>query len=124
MYPEDSSGAVKGMLFRKESGSKEAYVRHSEVVLPLEAPARSVLDLENGAGCAYYDLRRALPPGGQLESWTALVCVYEGDWRDPAGVRARRCQHDAGRVLPGRTPWLPEGGARTLLRRAVTGGRA
>jgi len=83
VYPEDSSGLPKGLVLKKESGSKDDYVRFSEVTLPLESPQRELLELDEGIGLGYYYLRRTLGPGETLTCPATVLHVYEGTWREP-----------------------------------------
>ena len=83
VYPEDSSGRPKGLVLKKESGSKNDYVRFSEVTLPLESPQRELFELDEGISFGYYYLRRTLRPGGIFTCPATVVRVYEGTWREP-----------------------------------------
>jgi len=81
LYPRDSTGAVKGLILKKQSPEPGPVVRHCEVILQEEVPPAEPLDFDQGLGMACYALPRMVAPGGELELPEASLSVYDGDWK-------------------------------------------
>jgi len=82
VYPKDSSGTIKGMIFKKDVPQTQGMVKHSELTAAYEAPKEDVFEINNGAGFAYYYFEQDTQAGEEIELPATTLAVYQGGWKN------------------------------------------
>ncbi len=82
VYPKDSSGTMKGMIFKKFSSEVEGMVTHSELTASYEVPKEDAFELNEGIGLAYYYFEQEVGAGEQVVLPPTAIGIYRGGWKE------------------------------------------
>ena len=90
-YPEDSTGRMKGMPFKKSYGLVNETIERNEIVLKRERPNTGdptqpidiLSSVNEGVTYAYYYPGYEIASGAKYELPTTIISVYQGNWKEP-----------------------------------------
>lgn len=83
IYPQDDTGAIKGMLFKKMSSDKSSFVKHNELIVQHEVPREDVFEPNDGIGLAYYYLDKEIAADESYQLPPTVIALYRGNWKEP-----------------------------------------